>query len=161
MSENLQPHIKPKPPAGVKDARHWWQKAPIEWFGGDAEKSRAKLRARLERQEDRKVGLRRGWDTLAGVRLADGLVSYQGEDHPLTGVTAVVENAGELQRRITATRLLMTGPLALAWRKKQDDRELYLQVEGPDFSIVATVRPTMGAQARRFAARINTAAKNT
>jgi len=159
MTDNVQPHINPAPPAGADDGRHWWQKAPIEWFGGDAEAARAKLRARIERQEDRKVGLRKGWSSLAGVRLNEDSITYQGEGYPLAGLTVRVESAGELQQRITATRLVMTGPLALAWRKKKDGRELYLQIEGPDFSIVATVRPTMGAQARRFAARINTAAR--
>lgn len=48
---------------------------------------------------------------------------------------------------------------ALAWRKKKDERELYLLVDGPAFQMVARVNPKQGDDARKFAAAINTAAR--
>ena len=61
---------------------------------------------------------------------------------------------------MTATRLVLTGPLALAWRKKKDTRELYLLVEGEGWAISVPVDPKKGAEARGFAARINAAASS-
>lgn len=79
--------------------------------------------------------------------------------YPLAGLTARVEDSGTLNRRITATRLVALGPFALAAKKKQDDREVYLTVEGPDVAILRTVqmrnRPLAGTQAREFAAKLN------
>ncbi|WP_157494279.1 hypothetical protein [Kutzneria sp. 744] len=79
--------------------------------------------------------------------------------HSLAGLTARVEDSGTLNRRITATRLAVMGPFALAAKKKQDDREVYLTVEGPDVAILRTVqmknKPTAGTDAREFAARLN------
>jgi hypothetical protein len=79
--------------------------------------------------------------------------------HPLAGLTARVEDSGTLNRRITATRLVAMGPFALAAKKKQDDREAFLTVEGPDVAIVRTVqmknKPSAGSEARAFAAKLN------
>ena len=61
---------------------------------------------------------------------------------------------------MTATRLVLTGPLALAWRKKTDTRELYLLVEGEGWAISVPVDPKKGAEARVFAAKINAAASS-
>ena len=65
--------------------------------------------------------------------------------------------AGQLSARITATRLVLTGPLALGLRKKVDTRELYLLIEGHGWAISVPVDPTLGAKAREFAAKINAA----
>ena len=79
--------------------------------------------------------------------------------HPLAGLTARVEDSGTLNRRITATRLATIGVFALAAKKKQDDREVYLTIEGNDVAIVRTVQfkktPSAGTQAREFAAKLN------
>ena len=48
---------------------------------------------------------------------------------------------------------------ALAWRKKNDEREMYLLVEGETFSLVAKIDQTKGMEARQFAAAINTASE--
>lgn len=77
----------------------------------------------------------------------------------IDGGTATVDTAGAIDKRITATRIVLTGVFALAWRKKKDDRELYLLVEGPTFSMVARVDPKEGANTRKFAAAINTSAR--
>lgn len=94
----------------------------------------------------------------AGVSLTDGRVSSPQGGGSVAGAHATVDTAGQLSRRMTATRLVLTGPLALAWRKKKDDREVYLLIEGQGWAISAPVDPKRGAQARDFAAKINAAA---
>lgn len=86
-------------------------------------------------------------------------VVFNGQGGPLAGASASVETAGELQRRVTVTRMALTGPLAFALKKKRDDRELYLSVEGQSFAFVARCDPKEGLRARQFAASINTAAR--
>lgn len=80
-----------------------------------------------------------------------------GTDAPVStiGATAAVETAGDLSRRITASRIVLTGVFALAWRKKKDDRELYLTVQTSDTTMLARVDPARGEQTRRFATAVN------
>lgn len=79
--------------------------------------------------------------------------------HPLAGLSAQVEDSGTLNRRITATRLLTIGVFALAARKKQDDREVFLTIEGPNTAILETVSlkqaKDAAVKARQFANQIN------
>lgn len=88
-----------------------------------------------------------------------GTIMVDGQGGSVRGVVATVETAGDIDRRITATRLVLAGPFALAWRKKKDERELYLLVEGESFSLVARIDQTKGTEARQFAAAVNTASK--
>ncbi len=100
--------------------------------------------------------------TKDGVLVADDearTVSLRGQGGSLVGATATVDTAGAIQRRITATRIVLTGVFALAWQKKSDDRELYLLIEGVDYSIVAQIDPSKGALARQFAAGMNSIGK--
>lgn len=75
---------------------------------------------------------------------------------PFTRSLARVESHGQLSSRITATRIAAFGVFALAARKKVDQRELYLTVEGDGFQILLQVDPDLGAAARKFAAAYNT-----
>lgn len=77
----------------------------------------------------------------------------------LAGVRATVDTAGQIESRMTVTRMAALGPFALALKKKKDRRELYLLVEGPEYSFVDEMDPKDGAKARKFAARINDAAR--
>jgi hypothetical protein len=95
--------------------------------------------------------------TFSGVLLKDGRVDSPQGGGPVAGARATVDTAGQLSARITATRLVLTGPLALGLRKKVDTRELYLLIEGRGWAISVPVDPTQGAQAREFAAKINAA----
>lgn len=100
--------------------------------------------------------------TLDGVLTLDSdtkTVSMSGQGGSVVNGSATVDHSGAIDKRITATRLVLTGPLALAWRKKKDDRELYLLVEGSNYALVARVEPSSGAAARQFAAAINTVAR--
>jgi hypothetical protein len=95
----------------------------------------------------------------AGITLTkDGHIQSRDGSGPVAGAHAVVDTAGEIDKRITATRLILTGPIALAWRKKKDQRELYLIVEGPGYGIVKKIDPDKGMEARQFAAAVNAAA---
>lgn len=94
--------------------------------------------------------------SFAGVRLGGGQVHYQGKSYPLPA-TARVETAGQIQERVTATRLLATGIFAFALKKKKDARELYLTVEGDGWGFVVDVDPNKGAQARQFAMAVTNA----
>lgn len=85
-------------------------------------------------------------------------VKYRSDGGCLAGAVARVETAGDLHRRITATRLVLTGVFALALTKKRDTRELYLTVEGEGYAFAVAVKPSKGKEARAFAAKLNAAA---
>lgn len=55
-------------------------------------------------------------------------VSIQNEGGSVVGARASVETAGQIEKKITATRVLLTGVFALAWQKTKDARELYILV---------------------------------
>ena len=102
-----------------------------------------------------------------GVRLQGDRISHRSQSQPVAGVTAVVESAGELQRRATLTRTvaggLVFGPagavVGALFKKKVDTRELYLLIDGERFAWAVKLNPKRGAAARRFAATVNTAAR--
>lgn len=97
-------------------------------------------------------------NTFAGVVLEDGQIDSPHGGGPVAGARAVVDTVGQLTARITATRLVLTGPLALGWRKRVDTRELYLMIEGVGWAISVPVDPDQGPKARAFAAKVNAAA---
>ena len=80
--------------------------------------------------------------------------------HDLAGATARVETTGEIERRVTAARLVGMGVLAFAAKKRRDDRALYLSVEGPHVSVVReyNAKQVDETALRQFAADINQAA---
>ena len=96
---------------------------------------------------------------IVSLNQATKTITFAGQGGSVVGVTATVETAGEITRRVTATRILATGVFALALKKKKDDRELYLIVEGETFSFAAECDPKQGSTARQFAAAINTVSK--
>ena len=95
----------------------------------------------------------------AGVTLNRGLFSlrYGYESVDVCGARAHVETAGDIDRRVTATRLLLTGPLAFGLRKKKDHREVFLTIEGDGFAWAIQVKPQQLGDAHRFAALVNDA----
>lgn len=91
------------------------------------------------------------------LKITDGRIECKKQGAgPLAGARAHVDTAGDIDRRVTATRLLLTGPFAFGLRKKKDTRELYLLVEGDGFAFVLPVDPKKGLEARQVAARITT-----
>jgi hypothetical protein len=98
-----------------------------------------------------------GGQSFGGVKIdAEGALTYKGVKQSGEGAQAHVETAGQISERISATRMLLTGPFAFALKKKKDDRELYLTIEGSVATWVVSVNPKEGAKAREFAAKINT-----
>lgn len=96
-----------------------------------------------------------GSEKFGGIKITSKEIQHKDGSGPIAGAHAIVDTAGEIDKRFTATRLLLTGPFALAWRKKKDKRELYIAVEGDGFAFVEEVDPKKGAEARKFAAKIN------
>lgn len=96
--------------------------------------------------------------SLSSIVLTNMTIKYGSEGGSLAGAHATVETTGDIERRITATRLVGTGVLALAWRKKADHREHYLTVEGNGFAFVVPLDAKQGKAAREVAARINSLA---
>jgi Short C-terminal domain/Domain of unknown function (DUF4429) len=99
--------------------------------------------------------------SFADITIANGQIQSPHGGGPIDGARATVDTAGQLSRRITATRLVLTGPLALAWRKKKDERELYLLIEGDGWAVSVQVDARRGAEARDFAAKINALGSST
>lgn len=83
--------------------------------------------------------------------------------HDLAGLVARVEDSGTLNRRFTASRLVLMGPFALAAPKRQDDRSVYLTIEGPATAVLREVemryQQSAGSAARRFAMELNMRAR--
>lgn len=90
----------------------------------------------------------------------DSVKKVKGKDkgeHPLEGVSATVETAEELHRRITATRVVLTGVFALALKKKTGGTS-FLTVEGPGFAWVEEVGRKEKKDAVEFAAKVRATA---
>jgi hypothetical protein len=138
--------IKDRVAAAVKSDLGWTPEGR-EQRQRDAQAARARFEADRARREN----------TFAGIEIKDDRIESAHGGGPLAGARATVDAAGQLTARITATRLVLTGPLALGLRKTVDHRELYLIVEGGGWAISAAVDPDQGAKARAFAARINAA----
>lgn len=93
-----------------------------------------------------------------GFKFPDGQVQYRGATGAVKGAKASVQTEGEIRSRFTATRIVAMGPLALAFKKKKDNREFFLVIEGPEFLITAPVKKQ--ADARAFAQAFNAYASN-
>lgn len=106
------------------------------------------------------------------VALFEHQIVVNGSPFPLDdSVSAVVDSSGNLARtkRSTLTRMtaggVLLGPVGilaggmLQKKKVHDDRELYLMVEGQDFTALITCHPGHGAAVRQFAAKISQASK--
>jgi hypothetical protein len=77
------------------------------------------------------------------------------ETHPLTDVACTIETGSQLDKRLTATRLVLLGPAAV-FVKKSKGGESYLTIEGPDFVWLVKVDRGERSQrkAREFMAKV-------
>jgi hypothetical protein len=99
--------------------------------------------------------------TLDGARFTVGRAA-----HTLVGAHATVDDSGDVaerdRSRLSVTRLLLLGPLAVAAPKRKkvkvDSRRAFLTVAGPGWSQVRPVKPDELLAARTFAAALNAAA---
>ena len=96
-------------------------------------------------------------DSFEGVYVSDGRVHHKDRSVALAGAQAVIETAGQIERRGGA--FVGTGGVGVVLSGKRDWRELYLVVIGTDGEFVVHLDPDKQAKAREFAARINTLAK--
>lgn len=92
---------------------------------------------------------------LGRVKVVDGQVFTPSGNGPLAGAQAVLDSAGDIDRRVTATRLILTGPLAFGLRKKKDSRELFLLIEGDGFAHVEPADPKKREATLKFVAEFN------
>ena len=92
-----------------------------------------------------------------GVTLTGADVSYGRQGGPTQGAVARVEMGADIQSRITATRLIGLGVFALAAKKKTG--HVFLTIEGQGFQVAIEVDRKHEAEARQFAAQVNTAAR--
>lgn len=88
------------------------------------------------------------------VSLNEKTITHGDETKSLIGVHATYETISEMKSRITATRLLALGPLALAAQKKSGGEQV-VNIEGPDFFWAVDVQNEKKAEARQFAAKVN------
>lgn len=93
-----------------------------------------------------------------GVVVYRDRITKGAESHPLHGVTARVEAGSDLEKRVTATRLIAIGVFAFAAKKKTGG-EVYLTIEGPEFFWHETVDRKKRDDAVKFAAAVNAWAK--
>ena len=83
-----------------------------------------------------------------------------GEEQPLTGVIARVEDGEALQKRVTVTRLVAIGVFALLAKKKRGG-ESFLTVEGPGFFWAIEIDRKKKNDAIKFAGKVNDQVKKT
>ena len=80
------------------------------------------------------------------------------EEYPLTGVVSTVEDGSALQERLTATRIFLAGPFALAFKKRKGG-EKWLSIVGPDFAWIAKANMKHISDAMKFSAQVNNQAR--
>lgn len=95
-----------------------------------------------------------------GITLYGDSIGKGRERYPLAGVTASMEQGSELEKRITATRLVMLGVFALA-AKKSKGGEWFLTIEGPRFTWVVEVPRKEIGKARKFAGQVSSQVKSS
>lgn len=90
--------------------------------------------------------------------LYEHAIDKDGEEQPLTDVTARLEAGEELQSRVTATRLVLLGVFALAAKKKSGGTK-FLTIEGPEFMWGAEVDRKSIKDAQKFTLAVNNQVK--
>ncbi|MFE2245227.1 hypothetical protein [Streptomyces lavendulae] len=92
---------------------------------------------------------------LLGIRVSDGHFKLVGQPPvPVAGAVVTVDR-GEVAKRITATRVALTGIFALALKK--DNTKLFVTIEGSDGSVlVREVSAKKEIKARELAANLVT-----
>lgn len=96
-------------------------------------------------------------DKFEGVRLMGSTIFYKMDTYPIAGATARVELGGDIRKRVTATRFMALGIFSLAAKKQAG--HVFLTVEGDGFDILVEVPVKKEAEARKFASKVNKAAR--
>ncbi|PZE34027.1 hypothetical protein DEJ21_14350 [Curtobacterium sp. MCSS17_006] len=128
-----------------------------EWLAGADERA-AKASARLDEINRRQ----RETGKFAGVYLTDGMIGWTDQGHArreaVTGARAEVAVGADAQRRITATRIVLIGVFALAFRKQKGTG--FLTIENASYYLGVPFPIKDERDARAFAAKVNAAARN-
>ncbi|EWS91659.1 hypothetical protein SSIG_02106 [Streptomyces filamentosus NRRL 11379] len=107
-----------------------------------------------EKQAAKQLGRIRTAAAAAGVTVIGAKFHQAGQAPiPVEGSTVTIELGETARKRITATRVALTGIFAL-WLKK-DESKLYVTVEHPDGVILYPVAAKKEPQARVFATLVN------
>jgi hypothetical protein len=141
--------------AKARLARKNWRKA----VKSNSKQSKA-LAAQLENLTSQTGAL---VASFGGVTLYERWIQTPQGSGSLIGVTAQAADESTIDRRITATRLVTLGLFALAARKKSGGGNVYVVIDGPSVSGVATLQgdkdANNGPKAYDFAAKVNNAAR--
>jgi hypothetical protein len=127
-----------------------------EWLAGADERA-TKASARLDviRQKQTTTG------RFAGVFLGDGMIGWtedrRARREPVAGARAEVAVGADAQRRITATRIVLIGVFALAFRKQKGTG--FLTIENDTYYLGVPFPIKDERDARAFAAKVNAAAR--
>ncbi|WIE81332.1 hypothetical protein [Curtobacterium sp. MCSS17_016] len=128
-----------------------------EWLAGAGERA-AKASARMDELNRRQ----RETGKFAGVSLSDGMLGWTDKGHPrrepVAGARAEVAVGADAQRRITATRIVLIGVFALAFRKQKGTG--FLTIEADTYYLGVPFPIKQEADARAFAAKVNSAARS-
>lgn len=90
-----------------------------------------------------------------GLKIKGGEVIHRTGRGPIAGATARIETQGDIERRVTVTRLVLTGIFAFALRKKKDHRTLYLTIDGQGYQILVELSPKEERKARAWVTQFN------
>lgn len=158
IHKNRQPKIAPEVKAKIdaaKSARKDWSRA---------RKDNAKqIKAANEQLTDLTSKTGRRIESFGGVTLYERWVDTPQGGGSILGVKAEAADESTLQKRITATRLVTLGVFALAAKKKSGGGNVYVVIDGPSVSGVATLpgdkQSNNGPKAFGFAAKVNNAAR--
>lgn len=105
---------------------------------------------------------------VGGLWIDGDTLHFEGQSQPVIGVTATVDAEGAVDRRTTVTRLAvgavaggLAGVVAGGFlKKKNDNRSLFITVDGADFQWSVSVPPKDTKAAHKLVAQINTLARN-
>lgn len=129
------------------------------------EERKVRIDARAERANARMRDFARSVATsgsFAGVYLTDGMIGWTDQGRarrePVTGARAEVAVGADAQRRITATRIVLIGVFALAFRKQKGTG--FLTIEADTYYLGVPFPIKDERDARAFAAKVNAAARN-
>lgn len=131
-----------------------------DWWLGRTPEQQARKAALKAKSKAATAGLPIA--AFAGVGLYRDAISGVSEQgpQPLKGVHAHLERGSDLERRVTATRVVTMGAVALLAKKKSGG-EWWLTIDGPEFSHTVEVDAKDQQRARQFVAQVNSATKQS
>lgn len=164
LSEPLSPDAPPAPAAPSEDYRRGYRRGWYEgWAKAMGEPQNPDALAGTGPERSIVPLMLRPYAAMRGIQIVSNggparFICGQGAA-PVAGLRGSVETAGQLRSRYTMTRIATLGIFALAAKKKRDERQLFLTVEGDGVAFVFEVAadPRNQTLARRLASFITSA----